>query len=275
MKPLWMTALVAAMLGGCTTTAPSSVPQGSPFAGAGEPEAAGLGEQAASKPFRVRRSAPLREGEVYSQVRAQTGSDSSAAQASFDYGFSDSLMFGVAVGSGHDSTTISLAEKPGRLIDFGAQWCVYNEKGGPRLATRLDVVLADKTAFEPGGGGFAPDERDNSSKVSFQPSLLASFPIGSDGISIYGTAGIRLGDRTEPTVALGGGVRVPLGFADFVTEIDWARQSLDGGRIQETYLTPGLEWRAREKLFLAVGTSIGLTRTSEDWMASFTMGVRF
>lgn len=233
------------------------------------------GERPASRPFRIRRSAPLPEGRFYSQARLQAGADQNALQASLDYGFSDSVMLGVAVSNGHDATTISLAEDPGRLIDFGAQWCFYQEKGGPRLATRLDVVLSDETSFEPGGGVGIPSGRDSSSKVSYQPSLLASFPVGSDGVSIYSSAGIRLGDRTEPTIALGAGLRVPLVFADFVTEIDWARQSLDGGRINEAYLTPGLEWTAREKLFLAVGASIGLTRTSEDWMASFTMGVRF
>lgn len=282
MRSILMLALVSAV-GACTTTAPRAVLHGSTVFPPASPSAESKasvggehGERPASRPFRMRRASTLREGEVYSQTRVQTGAENSALQASFDYGISDALMLGVFVGSGHDLTTISLADKPGRLLDFGAQYCFYGEEGGPRLSARFDLVLANKTAFEPGADPdpFAED-RAGSSKISYQPSLLASFPVGDEGISIYSSAGVRLGDRTEPTIALAAGIRVPLAFAGFVTEIDWARQSLDGGRINETYLTPGLEWTVREKLFIAVGTSIGLTRTSEDWMASLTMGVRF
>ncbi|MCR9244162.1 MAG: hypothetical protein NXI31_03965 [bacterium] len=230
----------------------------------------------ASRPLRIRQADTLGEGDRYSSFRFELNPDDSAAYANFAYGLFDDTTIDVLIGTGQQFETISSAQDPGTLLDFGVQHRFLSTDSGVILSGRLDVVLSDDRSFE----AFALPESVNvsgqSKRISFQPQVLMQMPIGNSGAHLYASSGLRLGDKTEPAITIGSGVRVPVGRVDLVTELDWLYQGVDGvPDASEGYLTPGIVFPVREKLDVSIGTAIGLSSTSEDWRAMITMGVRF
>ncbi|MCA8975068.1 MAG: hypothetical protein KDC98_10120 [Planctomycetes bacterium] len=238
------------------------------------------GHSPGAQPFRLRRAANLAGDTVYSQFRFELEPDSSAEQASFAYGISDDLTLDLMVGAGQHYSTLSVATDPGQLLDFGGQYRLVGGPGELTVSGRFDLVLSDEQSFQGGsiislgGEGGPTAATPGSKKVSFQPSALIDVPFGMSGSTLFASLGGRFGDSTDPALAVGSGFRMPLGRVDFITEADIVMQSVPGPNVREAYLTPGIEWTVREKLDIALGVSIGLTRTSEDWRAMISMGVR-
>lgn len=228
--------------------------------------------RAGTQPFRLRHAETLTAERWAAQFRIEDNSGAAGLLPgtiggffSTAYGVTDRFMLQVQVSDGHQYETISAATTPGRVYDAGAQYSFVDDCDWT-IAGRFDVVLADTSAFEPVNG---------SRKVSFQPGLLTNLSL-CDSLDLYTSTTLRLTDSSEPALAVGVGIRAPLGKINFFLEADAIAQQVVGGQdILEAYLTPGIQYVLRDKIDINLSPSIGLSDTSFDWRFAVTMGVHF
>lgn len=232
--------------------------------------------RAGTQPGRLRQAQTLPAERWTAQFRIEENSGagsilpgSTGGFFSTAYGVTDRFMVQAQIGDGHQYETVSAATAPGRVFDAAAQ---YRFLDSERLtvAGRLDVVLADTSAFDPAS---------SSRKVSIQPGILANYSI-CDGLDFYSSTTLRLNelrlDDEDGALALGFGFLAPVGRVKFFLEADAILQKVEGGKdIFESYLTPGIQFQLRDKIDINVAPSIGLSSTSFDWRFAVTMGVHF
>lgn len=229
--------------------------------------------------FRVDTAKSLEEGAFRTTFGFSMHENSGSMLTRVGYGVLDNLQLDLTLATGDQPETLHEAEDPSLMFGFGLQTELMRTDGW-LVAARLETLLSKDRSFElapDDGNPFTDDEEGNSSKVSFQPSLLATTRLGS--FEVFGQGGVRLGDSTEFAFHLGGGVAVPVGVVSVVAEVDYVQQILDYQGApddpQEGYATLGIVFWPRKRLEVHLGPSFGLTEDSNDWSVHASMAVRF
>lgn len=228
--------------------------------------------------FRVDTAKGIEEGVFRTTFGFALHDSSGSMLTRVGYGLLDNLQLDLTLATGDQPETLHAAEDPSLMFGFGLQTELMRTDGW-LVAARLETLLSKDRSFElaPDDGNPFTDEEGNSSKVSFQPSLLATTRLGV--FEAFGQGGVRVGDSTDFAFHLGGGVSVPVGAVSVVGEVDYVQQVFDEAGapddLQEAYATLGIVFWPRKRLEVHLGPSFGLTDESNDWSVHAAMAVRF
>lgn len=253
-------------------------PQGPGESTSGAAQEADDSAQRPGEWFRVDTVKSLEEGAFRTTFGFSLHDNSGSMLTRVGYGVLDNLQLDLTLASGDQPETLHEAEDPSLMFGFGLQTELMR-MDGCTVAARLETLLSKDRSFELAIEDDDPlsDDEGNSSKVSFQPSLLVTNRAGN--VEVFGQGGVRLGDSTEFAFHVGGGLSVPVGVVSVVAEVDYVQQVFDGkaepSDVKEGYATLGIVFWPRKRLEVHLGPSFGLTEDSNDWSVNTSMAVRF